>query len=225
MKTERVIWAVVILLIIGFGVHREVKNRGKEKGLQSMIEVLNDTVSHHRNQRGEWVAERKSYNLTAAELRKNGQELNIDNAALKKQVGNLNNLVANLKGELLIAGQGTVQLIPGDTIYVGDSTNFYTGHRFDWTNSYLSLDGTLSETFEMNFDYSYNVDFDVTTYWKRPKPFKRKDLIVNMTFADPNAKAVGLNSVIVKPDPPKFFETTWFKVGIGFLGGFFLGTR
>lgn len=219
MKKERIIWAIVILLILGFGIHREVTNNRQEKGLQSMIEVLNDSVSHHKNAEGKWEAERKSYNLTTKELRKNGQELNLETRRLSKQVGNLKNLVADLKGELLVVGEGSVQLIPGDSIFINDSTKVFAGHRFNWTNSYLSIDGTLNDAYNLQFNYSYNVDFSVTTYWKREKMFKRKDLVVNMIFSDPNARATDLNSIVIKPNPPKFYETTWFKVGVGFLGG------
>ena len=220
MKFERIIWVVVILLIAGFFGFREWKHNQAEKGLQTMLEVLNDNVEVYKNKEGQWEAERKSFNLTTAELRKNGQELGFENSGLKKRVGNLKNLVNRLEGDLEAIGTGSAQLTP-DTVYLSDGTTFI-GHKFDWSNNYLSLNGTLSNTYELNFDYSYKSSFEVTTYWKRSGMFKRKDLVVNFTMSDPNAQATDLNSVVIKPDPPKFFETNWFWGGVGFLGGLFM---
>lgn len=219
MKKERIIWVVVILLLAGFFVNREIINKSKEKGLVSMIEVMNDTITIERNKRGEWEAEKLSYSLTNKELRKYGQELEIDNKVLKHRIGSLSNLVSYLEGQVVATGEGEVRLLPSDTIFSTDSSEYFVGHAFDWTNNYLTLHGTLDNTYDLKFNYTYSSGFEVTTYWKRPKAFKRKELVVNFTSADPNAVATDLTSVVIKPDKPKFYETTWFKIGVGFLGG------
>ena len=196
-----------------------------------MIEVLNDSVEWSRNKKGEWEAERRSFHLTNAELKKNADNLGIDNKALKQRVGSLKNLVSSLQGDILASGSGEIQLMRSDTIYSSDSTKYFIGHGFDWTNDYLTLNGTLDNTYKLKFDYTYSVAFTTDTFWKRErntnkngkkKLFKEKNLTVNFTLDDPNAKAIGLNSVVIRPDPPKFYQTTWFKIGVGFLGGVFI---
>jgi hypothetical protein len=230
MKIERIVWIVIILLIGGWLVHREITHKSKERGLVTMMEVLNDTIKTHRNDKGQWEAEKKSFNLTTEELKKYGQDLNLENVNLKKRVGNLNNLVGHLQGELVASGEGEVQLVianPNDSIATDSLViaNNFSGHVFDWTNNFLTLHGTLSDTYKLNFNYTYQSGFEVTTYWKRPKMFKRKDLIVNFTSHDPNAQAMNLTSVVVKPDRPKFYDTHWFWGGLGVIGGFLLGSR
>lgn len=227
MKTERILWIVVVVILLMGGIHYVRGLKQDTRSLQTMVDVMNDSLEYERNKRGEIEAERRSQNLTIDELKRNSKALGINNSQLRQRVKKLNNLVAYLQGELAAAGSGETELQPVDTVYItenGDSVLF-KGHKFDWTNSYLSLNGTLSNTYKLNFDYTYKSDFEVTTYWKRPKPFKRKELVINMTFADPAAQAMSLNNVVVKPDPPKFWQTTGFKVGVGFIAGLLIGTR
>jgi hypothetical protein len=218
MTKERITWAAIIILIISFVGFREWKNNKTQKGLQTMIEVLNDSTQIYKNKENKWESEKKSFNITTAELRKHGQELGFENAGLRKQVGNLKNLVSRLEGDLEIAGEGSIVFSPPDTVYLEGDT-VYVGQEFNWTNNYLTLNGTLSNSQELDFNYKYNSTFKITTYWKKPGMFKRKDLVVNFTMSDPNAYTTSLNNVVIKPDPPKFYETRLFWGGVGFLGG------
>lgn len=228
MKTERILWIVIVVILLLGGIHYIRGLKQDAASLQTMVDVMADSVRWEKNRNGRLEAEKRSQNLTISELKNNAEALGVDNKKLKERVGRLNNLVAYLQGELEASGSGDTELVPVDTVYIteaGDTVEVFNGHKFEWTNSYLSLNGRLSDTYKLSFDYTYSTDFEVTTYWKRPKWYKSKELVINMTYDDPAAKAMSLNNVVVKPDPPKFYQTTAFKLGVGFLAGFIIGTR
>ena len=220
--SDRIILIATIFLLLFFGYRKIGSLNNRIKGQLLAAEIFTEEVHIQRNKNGQLEAEKRSQNLTIKDLKEYGDQVGQNNEKLKKKVGSLKNLVSNLEGALATAGDGQVQLEP-DTIRIkGDSVNYFLGHTFEWTNNYLTLNGTLDQDLKMDFKYQYKSDFGITTYWKRPSLFKRKELMVNMLMTDPNARATELNSVVIKPDPPKFYQTTGFKIGIGVVGGFLL---
>lgn len=224
MKNERIIFGIIILILLGLWGASKLKSNEELRGLQTMVEVLNDTVKVSKNREGKLVAEKRSQFITIKELQKHGQELNIDKKGLKKQVGNLNNLVAYYKGKAATSGSGSVVLTPdltspADTTGASPTDTSLFPRHFVWDNTYLSLTGSLSTDYKLDFTYKYRFDYEVVTYWKK------KDLVINVTFSDPNLVTTDINSIVIKPQPKKFYQTNWFWGGLGFLGGFVLGTR
>lgn len=140
-----IIAIIALILYLGYTIRGR---RIEVRSLNTMIEVMNDTIEYSKNKEGEWEAEKRSHNLTVKELRRHGQEVGIANENLRKRIGSLNNLVAQLQGQIGVTGTGTV-VFQRDTITIieGDSSRVFLGHRFDWTNDYLSLEGTLDDTY------------------------------------------------------------------------------
>ena len=76
-------------------------------------------------------------------------------------------------------------------------------------------------------DYMDGTKSFIFSWDKQHRPIHEEALAFYLDAnKDPKTKFVPTPSApVVKPDPPKFYETTWFKVGVGFIGGFLIGTR
>ena len=221
MKHERIIFVIILFILGGFFAMDKFKSRDEMRGLQTMVEVLNDSVRVHKNKEGKLVAEKKSQYITIKELQKYNQELNLDKKGLKKEIGNLKNLVTYLRGKAQASGSGSV-VLTADTVALiavpqasPNEPTIFPKH-FVWTDNYLALNGTLDYQYKLDFEYTYKFDYDIITYWKK------KDLVVNITFSDPNLVTTDINSVVIKPQRKKFYERNWFWAVAGFAGGVFL---
>lgn len=220
---KNIVLIAIGMVIIMLMMHKCNGLKHELKEMEHITDVLQDSVRIFKNKQGEWESEKKSFFVTKETLEDQITLLVGDQEKLTERVKNLNNLVAYYKGKVNSQGRGEVSLVPiegADSIVYRDSI-IYREYKFDWNNKYLTLKGEIGER-KLTFDYSYEADFEVTSYWKRKNIFQRKDLVVNMNFSDPNAKVTDMNSVVIKPDPPKFYERTWFKVGIGVVGGFLI---
>lgn len=220
-------WKNIILILLVavciLNMHSCGKRGEDYKSLENAYDISRDSTKYYKDDNGDLVAQRTTQNLTIQELKKHGDELGFDKKALKKQVGNLNRLVSNLKGEISVKDRIISQvtnstetdttIVGGDTLYIEkDVLNF--SHE----GKYLQYQGKIIGS-ELTFDYNYNVVFDQTTYWEPAGLFKPLRLVTDFKIEDPNAKAVKLNSVVIRPPRKKFYQTTGFKIGVGFLGG------
>ena len=141
----------------------------------------------------------------------------LDSKRLKAQIGNLNNLVGYWKGKAAITD--SVEIILTDTVYL-TRNNFETDKGFNWSNGHLTLSGGLNtESNQLSLDYQYQVNFGLTPYYKSNGLFKKKILVTDVSFSDPNLKVQEFEGIVIKPKE-KFYQKTWFKIGVGFLAGF-----
>ena len=214
---------VVLIVVSVLSMRSCSKNSEDYKSLETAYDIANDSTHYYKNKSGDLVAQRTTQNLTIQELKEHGDELGFDNKALKKQVGNMNRLVSNLKGEISIKDRIISKINKSteiDTVIVAGDTTFIEKEfaTFEHKGKYLQYQGKISEN-EVVIDYVYNVVFEQTSYWKPTGFLKPLQLVTDFKLEDPNARAVNLNSLTVKPPRKKFYQTTGFKVGVGFLGG------
>jgi len=228
LKYIKSIGIVVLLCIIFIGGGISCNRMKDLKDLEKALEISNQTTQYFENKNGELVAEKEAIQLTADQFKKNGEDLGFENKRIKETVGRMNRLVSDLQGKLRVARN--ISNIPMIEEIVSDTTINEGGEvividtktqTFDFKDDYLEFDGKIMGG-ELFFNYMYNVDFSVTTFWKPTGFLKPKDLVIDVVFKDPNARVLDLKSIVIKPERKKFYETTWFKVGVGFVGGYIL---
>lgn len=195
----------------------------KEEGerLKSNLLIAKDSVHHLRGKNGELINRVGSMQLTVSDLKTQNQQLGLDKDILKKQVGNLNNLLSFYKGK--INSKGTILSIVHDTVFIqkGISTHYKS---FRYTNKYLYLDefyNPLNDSIKIK--YNYSTDFTYTTYYKPVGFLKfKKILVTDIVLTDPNASLINGTSVSIIPPKKKWYQTDLFKVGVGFVAGKYL---
>ena len=213
---------IVVMMFVISNQRNEVYNATKE------LSEWKDSVQYYYNREGELVAQKNVAELELDDLKKLNDQLGIDMKELKDQVGNLKNLNSYYRGQVSTRGRGTsitidtvVQVIENtDTVEVA-------AQSVDWTNDYLAIDGIFIPRFNRwDFNYSYKVDFDITSYHKKTRKglFAPKTLVVDLKLSDPNARVVDLQALQIKREN-KWYQSTAFKVGIGLVGGFFIANE
>jgi len=237
-KTIALIILTCGIVLISYKYKTEQRNR---EAAQNVMSEMADSVDYYQNKEGIDMAQKKVLEIDVNNLEEYSESLGIDNKALKDQVGNLKNLVTRLKGEISAYGEGNVDSDITDVdINKVDSVsgNFTLLDSTEWNNSYLSLNnkyqiigryrftkGALyldSIKYMSNFAYKYKIDFTSTSYWMREnkwKIWKDKVLVTDIELSDPNASVTDMQSIKILPPPKKFYEKTWFQVGVGFVAG------
>lgn len=222
-KFTAVLGTLIIVMMFTISKQRnEVYDATKE------LSEWKDSVQYYYNREGELVAQKNVAELELDDLKKLNDQLGIDMKELKDQVGNLKNLNSYYRGQVNVMGSGTsitidtvVQVIENtDTVEV-------VAQSVDWTNDYLAIDGIFIPRFNRwDFNYSYKVDFDITSYHKKTRKglFAPKTLVVDLKLSDPNARVVDLQALQIKREN-KWYQSTAFKVGIGLVGGFFIANE
>jgi len=244
-----IVLLIVISLLFGtsfFGWSWYMTNQDA-KNLKTNLNAVNSELITYRDENGRLIAEKQSLNLTVNELIENGNLMGANLDELKAEVGNLKNLVSRVEiqgktnGVALseinngkITKDGLVELLKNtsDTNDI-DLTNLpdtLDSESFSWTNDYLTLNGVSFKSPDdikkmVAIEYEYNPKkITATVFRKRTKIFKPKETTVKISFDDPNFIVNDVTSIVIKEDPPKFYETTGFKVGAGFVIGVGLTT-
>lgn len=163
---------------------------------------LNDTITYLKDRNGLISAEKHSLQLTVDELK----DLELINKDLKRKIGRLNNLVNST----------TVSTVTTDTIVI--TLEDTIGGTFFWEDSWLSINGAINKS-RLSLGYSLKSEYEVTTYWKRKGLFKRKELTVSVKDLNPNVTTTNIQSITIKKDPVKWYETRGFFFGVGIISG------
>lgn len=195
-----------------------------KKRLMSNLEISRDSVKYERNKYGQTVASKRVLAITLKELKDQGEILGLDNKKLKEQVGNLNNLVNRLEGDLVASGSGntvirdTVVIVKNE---VGQIIQVDSAKVFNWTNNYLTLGGTLIKK-DLSLYYLYQTSFDLTTYNKKAGFLKKKQLVADITFEDPGARAMNIIALQIEQPRKPFYTKWWFHMSVGATGMYFI---
>jgi hypothetical protein len=198
-------------------------NKQDKEALESSIGILQDSVEHYRGKAGELVSQVKTQELTLAQLKDFGDKLNLDNAKLKKQVGNLNRLVGYWQVQASISDTFTLKEI--DTVYLKDNKPV-AGKSFKYNNGYLKLDQVYTpDAGTLTTAYDYKVDLELTVYRKGKNIFRRGELVSDIRFKDQNLSVTEMKAVVVKEPPKAWYETGLAKFLFGVGVGTFLGSR
>lgn len=249
-KKQLIISVIVIILLLFttsfFGWSWYMTNQ-ETKDLRNNLNATNSELTTYRDANGRLIAEKQSLNVTVSSLIENGQLMGVNVEELKKEVGNLKNLVARVEIQGKANGTALTQINEGkitkeslaellrnstdtNNINLTDLPDSLDVENFEWTNDYITLNGVLFKSPDevkkyAVIDYEYNPKkITATLYEKRVKLFKPKETTVKIQFDDPNFIVNDATSIVIKKDPPKFYETTGFKVGAGFVVGVGLTT-
>lgn len=172
------------------------------------------------NKHGELVQQVFVQELTIRDLKKMAESMGTDKEELKEQVGNLKNLVGYWKGKVGFKGRDSIRFKDSTRIVevkgVLDTIDFKT---FDWTNGHLSLhEDYYPNDDTVALEYKYDIgEFDLTVYRKKKGFLKKKQLVADLKFGDPNMKVSKFEGVLVKED--KKLLKWWHWLLIGFGGG------
>lgn len=222
---ELLILILIIILVISF---RSCSNKKSDIDL---LKKANDSTYHvaiaHKLKNGQLAFQVKTYEATVSQLRNDASLFGFDKKALQNQVGSLGNLVAYWKGRATLTGIANSRAADTTIVYLyrGDSVR-QKEKVFNWSNHYLTLHEIYNPATDSIFRrYTYQTDFTLTPYRKGMGFLKRKQLVTDVTFSDPNMKVGKFQGIVIKEGPKKWYQTTAFKVGAGIALGAFLARR
>lgn len=219
---------VVLVSLLGISIFSLFYQRDYLIGLEESVSNWEDSVSYYHNKEGELIAQKRIAGMTIRDLREVNHKLGIDRDRLKDQVGNLKNLNSYYKSQIESIGTGKAVTLDTVVQIVYDTdTVMVNAQSVDWSNNYLSIDGLFIPKFNRwDFNYSYNVDLEITSYYKKSRSglFAPKELVVDFKLSDPNAKAVDLKALKIIRER-RWYQSTGFKIGAGIVGGFFLANQ
>lgn len=195
-------------------------------------------AKHFHDTNGRLVQQVNMYEMDVKSLKKTGDALGFDNSKLKKQVGNLNNLIGYWRGEASASGNGVIEFddlfIPLDSVdlLMVDTTFNWAAVQpkpFNWSDDYLILNGEYYPfDNEISFDYNYIIGkFELTAYRKKRTfkqliSFDQKPLVADLRFDNQNVKVSEFQGVVIKESKKGILERPLFWGGIGLLAGFFI---
>lgn len=140
----------------------------------------------------------------------------LDSKRLKAQIGNLNKLVGYWKGKAVLTD--SVEILVTDTVYL-TRDGFNTDKAFNWSNGHLTLSGGLNTSSNrLSLDYQYQVNFELTSYYKKTG-FMKRQLVADLYFSDENLKVREFQSIVIKEKPRKLNLGIGAGYGVVLSGG------
>jgi len=202
-----------ILLIIGIlsggyyffsKYNQNVKQQIQTK--DTRISLLENEISVYKDRNGVLQSQIISQQGTIKTLKDNIDLLDTDVKSLRKQVGNLNNLLFVTKSELQASNKGTVKF----------DTTFLFRDRFIDISGHLQLDSMLI------FYKTKPIIITHVAYVKRPL-FAPNYTVVDVAIK-PQMQVLSGQSFIVKHDK-KLYEKPWPYAVLSFVFGYWLGNK
>lgn len=213
MTLERYI--ILVLSIICFIAVNRCTNNAEDAAINKAL--ANDTIRYYENKQGELIAQVNTLQLDKQQLKENINQLSINEKALKKQIGSLNNLVSYYRAKASV--RDTFVVINTDTIYVDSAGNQIHTRLFAWSNKWMNLKGE-SNQFTTKIDYNYTIEWELVTYIRRDGflGMGKKTMVSDLKFNDPNVRVNEFKAIEV-PYKPKWHETRLFNIFVGFAIG------
>ena len=223
MKIKGKVWVIILVsAILLFGSFKTIKHKFKtlSRNYENALIVLDDSIRLVENDNVLMASKIASMELTEDQYKTIADDILKKNDHLEGVIKKKDDIISYLEGEIEAKGKDTVNL--QDTIYVIGADTIQSKH-LDYNNGYLTIDGMVyNNTFD--FEYGYKVAFTYTNYWEKQGLFKPDKAYVSLILEDPNAKIITATSLIIVADPPKYYQTTLFKFGAGFISGFILSS-
>lgn len=217
-KYWREITIIVLIAVVAISV-TTCKNKSE---LSDNLLHVNDSAFNvartYYNRHGELVHQVSVQELTIRDLKKMAESMGTDKEELKEQVGNLKNIVGYWKGKAGFKGIDSIRF--KDSIRIVevkgkiDTIDFKT---FDWTNGHLSIHEDYypyDDTIALEYKYDLG-EFDLTVYRKKSGFFKKKQLVADLKFGDPNMKVSKFEGILIKEDKKPLKWWHWFLIGLG----------
>lgn len=207
-------WREVLILILLIVAVTSIRKCSINKDDIELLSLKPDAVIHYKNKNGEILSQIKTVELTNRQLKKYGDQLEIDNKELKKQIGSLTNLVGYWKVRAQSTGAIQVKGIDTTFVYIDRPV---VGKKFYWTNKYLTLDqfyNPLNDT--LHTKYNYSPSFDLTAYRKGKNLFRQGTLVADVKFQDQSIVVNNFSGILIKEEKKRWYET---KVAAFAFGG------
>lgn len=208
-----VIGFLILVLLLTFS---WVETSKKEyANLQDDLKIAQDSTHHYKNKLGETVAVTKVMKLDNSQLKSSLSLLGLDNKALKDQIGNLNKLVMAYQGKVGISGE--IQTITKDSLVVVPGKDSIIYKDFDFKTKYIEFKGFHKKD-TLFAKYKYTSPLLITL------SETRKGIDAKASFEDPAAR-IDDQKVLFVQRKKKFYEKTWFKLGVGAVAGIYIDNK
>ena len=214
MKTDRILWMITVIWIIGtFAVisiqHRKIEKLNDANQLQAVeLSTLKDTVEVFKSKSGELTYKLSSVEIEKGNLKKSLELMDIDRKILKNRDIEWRKITAALRMELAATGHGQTPVV--DTFRIEKTDTVFFQKVEDWSNKNLSLFNAEIVNSKLSFDYKYTTGIDIYQEQQRRATF------VRVTLTDPNATITKGSSFFVKPKK-RIWEKPWLW-GLAGLG-------
>lgn len=218
-------WRELLILILAamfiFSVQTCQRNKQDKEAIQEAHDSTFNMLKVYRSKNNELITQVKTHAYTIQQIRDDNGILGIENDKLRKQIGNLNNLVGFWKGKARVVDTFTV--MNHDTVVVENGVKS-SAMYFEYDNHYLKTNGIVTDK-ETILSYDYHFDFKLTPYWRSKGFLKKKELVTDVTFSDPNLKVKEFTGVVVRQPKKQVTQTNGFWAGVGALLAFILASR
>jgi hypothetical protein len=214
-------WQIILIVLMAVIIYFLFQGRARDKDtIQTLVHQSDSAFNQIRYYKDKNDRLRAQVNTHEVTLRNFKDFWAADSKRLKGQIGNLNKLVGFWKGK---AGMvDTIYTTLTDTVYL-TRDGFNTDKAFNWSNDNLTLSGGLNTASnQLSLDYQYQVNFELVSYYKK-SGFMKRQLVADISFSDPNLKVQEFQGIQIKAKE-RFYQKTWFKIGVGFLAGFTAST-
>lgn len=202
------IGAIVFLLVVlayVFQLKKEAQNLNEQNLLASI-----DTIKSYKDKYNQSVSEKRSYII---ESEKKLKQLLHSNDSLKSAL-------KKIKIKSLVKLKNKYER---DTIFIPYKEEIPYKFNVPWnykdkwlkTSGISTNEGVSLNSYVIENDISLAIGYTADAWYK---PYYAKVRVLN---SNPNVETTKINSYIVK-NKKKFFEKSWFLIGVGFMGGFLL---
>jgi hypothetical protein len=213
---KKVYWiiGIIFLGVVIFGQHRKIRNLRFENQIQAVeLSFKENEILIFETKNGDLVNKLNAVEVDRKNLKAGLEAAEIDIKELKEMNINYKNIIAtlSLKIESLGSGQTTVT----DTFKIVETDTIYFQKVQDWNNGYLNLFNAQIEKGQFDFNYKYNTGINIF------QENRKKDVVVTVQLADPNASIISGNSITIS-NKKKFYEKPVIWGVAGFLGGYLI---
>lgn len=210
-KIAIIIGIAIIILIISVQFFSIRKLKDKIQLANVELATLNDSVSVHKSKTGQLTFKIASVEIEKRNLKESLETLELTTKELRNQGIKYRDIISVQKAQIDAGGMGST--IIRDTMIITNTDTIRIA-KFDWSNNFLSLNGSI-ENKNLDFNYKYKTGINIVT---EQKP---KGTIVNFSLADPNATITTATSITVS-HKKSILEKWYITLPVGFVGGFLL---
>lgn len=200
---------IILIIMVQFFSIRKLKDRVQLANVE--LATLNDSVSVHKSKSGQLTFRIASVEIDKRNLKESLETLELTAKELRSQGIKYRDIINVQKAKIEALGSGST--IIRDTFRITNTDTIKIA-KFDWSNDFLSLNGSI-ENKNLDFNYKYKTGINIVT---EQKP---KGTIVNFSLADPNATVTTATSITVT-QKKSILEKWYITLPVGFVGGFLL---
>ena len=179
-----------------------------ENTLERALIASNSETIFYKNQLGTMTASRDVIEVANSDLKKVIAKQDEDLAKLLDEF-------RKVKATVIIKTEVRIDTIEAPFTEPVPFTFSRTGNV---TDQWYSLDYKVTEKGLTIAPFKTWTDITVITGMKRKWFLGKQRYVTDVTASNPFISVLEVNSIVTK-EKPKFYETTLFKVGIGFIGG------